>query len=137
MALILTGIPLIRGASTRTRRRSTGSEFLASEKKINELRVATAVDRNRAGRGNLSVDNQDMPTHGLRSPSRESTSDFSDSEFSSPVSFRSMDLHAERFDFSGVESDSPRHSSMTQSSVSRVDCREGFGLVFLPFSVVD
>lgn len=118
MNLILIVIPLIRGISTRGRRRSTGSELQASEKKTSDLRAATAVDRHRTGRGNFSADNLDIPIQGLRSPSRDSTSDFSDSELSSPIPFRSMD--AERLDFSMVESDSPRHSSMSQSSVSRL-----------------
>lgn len=74
------------------------------------------IERNRVALANLSVDNLDL--RGLSSsPQQNSMSD--DNDFSGPLSFGSMDLAGQRFDFSIVESDSPASSSIAQSSVSK------------------
>ncbi|XP_031383331.1 U-box domain-containing protein 52-like [Punica granatum] len=98
--------------ATRTRRRSTGSELLAAEKKS----ITIAGERDRNGLGHFSLDNLDIPIRMLRSPGRDSTSDFSESEFPSPQSFGSIDLSGDTLDLSMSESDSPTRSSISQSS---------------------
>ncbi|PKI70627.1 hypothetical protein CRG98_008860 [Punica granatum] len=102
--------------ATRTRRRSTGSELLAAEKKS----ITIAGERDRNGLGHFSLDNLDIPIRMLRSPGRDSTSDFSESEFPSPQSFGSIDLSGDTLDLSMSESDSPTRSSISQSSAAEL-----------------
>ncbi|XP_048134206.1 U-box domain-containing protein 35-like isoform X3 [Rhodamnia argentea] len=88
---------LARG-NGRGRRRSMGSDIM---------------DKNRVSAVNLSVDNLDL--RGFSSPpQRNSLSD--ESDISGSLSFGSMDLGGQRFDFSMVESDPLSSSSISQSS---------------------
>ncbi|XP_048134205.1 U-box domain-containing protein 35-like isoform X2 [Rhodamnia argentea] len=87
----------VRG-NGRGRRRSMGSDIM---------------DKNRVSAVNLSVDNLDL--RGFSSPpQRNSLSD--ESDISGSLSFGSMDLGGQRFDFSMVESDPLSSSSISQSS---------------------
>ncbi|PKI70628.1 hypothetical protein CRG98_008861, partial [Punica granatum] len=108
-------------APSHPRRRSIGSDVLISERKSNDLRAPKAVDRHR---NPSHVDHSDILNHGLRTPTwgRDSIADNSEfGEFPSPLNFGSMDLTADRLDFSIIEKDSPTLSTtINQSSAAEL-----------------